>query len=277
MSSLDGRVAIVTGGASGIGAATAELFVAEGAKVLIADMQEERGEETAAALGDAAAFQHVDVTKEDDVAAAVDAAVDRWGGLDIMFNNAGFGGALGPIETTTVDDFDLTFDVLVKGVFLGIKHAAPAMRERGGGSIINTASVAGLQAGWSPHLYSVAKSAVIHLTKSVALEYGEHNIRVNCICPGVIATPLAAGRPDVSDEALEKMKGALGRTQVLGRIGDPSDIAQAARWLASDESSFVTGHAQVVDGGAYAGRPWRKQGEWITKPRPIRMYRPDDR
>lgn len=277
MSSLEGRVAIVTGGASGIGAATAELFVAEGAKVLIADMQEERGEETAAALGDAAAFQRVDVTKEADVAAAVDAAVDRWGGLDIMFNNAGFGGALGPIETTTVEDFDLTFDVLVKGVFLGIKHAAPAMRERGGGSIINTASVAGLQAGWSPHLYSVAKSAVIHLTKSVALEYGEHNIRVNCICPGVIATPLAAGRPDVSDESLEKMKGALGRTQVLGRIGDPSDIAQAARWLASDESSFVTGHAQVVDGGAYAGKPWRKQGDWITQPRPIRMYRPDDR
>lgn len=277
MTSLDGRVAIITGGASGIGAATAELFVAEGAKVLIADMQEERGQDMAASLGDAAVFQHVDVTKEAEVAAAVDAAVDRWGGLDIMFNNAGFGGALGPIETTTVDDFDLTFDVLVKGVFLGIKHAAPAMRERGGGSIINTASVAGLQAGWSPHLYSVAKSAVIHLTKSVALEYGEHNIRVNCICPGVIATPLAAGRPDVSDEALEKMKGALGRTQVLGRIGDPTDIAQAARWLASDESSYVTGHAQVVDGGAYAGKPWRKQGDWITKPRPIRMYRPDDR
>ena len=277
MSSIDGRVAIITGGASGIGAATAELFVAEGAKVLIADMQAERGEEMAASLGESAAFHHVDVTKEDDVAAAVHGAVDRWGGLDIMFNNAGFGGALGPIETTTVEDFDLTFDVLVKGVFLGIKHAAPAMRERGGGSIINTASVAGLQAGWSPHLYSVAKSAVIHLTKSVALEYGEHNIRVNCICPGVIATPLAAGRPDVSDEALEKMKGALGRTQVLGRIGDPSDIAQAARWLASDESSYVTGHAQVVDGGAYAGKPWRKQGEWITKPRPIRMYRPDDR
>ena len=277
MTSLDGRVAIITGGASGIGAATAELFVAEGAKVLIADMQAERGEEMAASLGESAAFHHVDVTKEDDVAAAVHGAVDRWGGLDIMFNNAGFGGALGPIETTTVEDFDLTFDVLVKGVFLGIKHAAPAMRERGGGSIINTASVAGLQAGWSPHLYSVAKSAVIHLTKSVALEYGEHNIRVNCICPGVIATPLAAGRPDVSDEALEKMKGALGRTQVLGRIGDPSDIAQAVRWLASDESSYVTGHAQVVDGGAYAGKPWRKQGEWITKPRPIRMYRPDDR
>lgn len=277
MTSLEGRVAIITGGASGIGAATARLFVAEGAKVLIADMQVERGEEMAASLGDAAAFQRVDVTREADVAAAVDAAVDRWGGLDIMFNNAGFGGALGPIETTTVEDFDLTFDVLVKGVFLGIKHAAPAMRERGGGSIINTASVAGLQAGWSPHLYSVAKSAVIHLTKSVALEYGEHGIRVNCICPGVIATPLAAGRPDVSDEALEKMKDALGRTQVLGRIGDPSDIAQAARWLASDESSFVTGHAQVVDGGAYAGRPWRKQGDWITRPRPIRMYRPDDR
>ena len=277
MGRLDGRVAVVTGGASGIGAATVRRFVGEGARVVIADMQDEAGQSLAAELGDDVAFHHTDVTREEDVAASIDTAVDRWGSLDVMFNNAGFGGALGPIETTTVEEFDLTFDVLVKGVFLGIKHATPVMREQGGGSIVNTASVAGLQAGWSPHLYSVAKSAVIHLTKSTALELGEYGIRVNCICPGIIATPLAAGRPDVSDESLEKMKGALGRTQVLGRIGDPDDIAQAATWLASDESSFVTGHAQVVDGGAYAGRPWRKQGDWITKQRPIRMYRPPDR
>ena len=274
---LENQVAVITGAASGIGAATARLFVAEGAKVLIADMQVDRGQALADELGDVAAFHRVDVSKEAEVAAAVDDAMDRWGRLDVMYNNAGFGGALGPIETTSVEDFDLTFDVLVKGVFLGIKHATPIMREQASGSIINTASVAGLQAGYSPHLYSVAKAAVIHLTKSVALELGEYGIRCNCICPGVIATPLAAGRASTTDEQLDKMKAALGRTQVLGRIGDPTDIANAALWLASDESSFVTGHAQVVDGGAYAGRPWRKQGEWITAERPIKLYRPEDR
>jgi len=277
MKRLDGRVAIVTGGASGIGAASVKLFAAEGARVLIADLQEERGKQLAEQLGEAAAYRRVDVSREDDVRSAVEEAVERWGRLDVMFNNAGFGGALGPITGTTVEEFDITFDVLVKGPFLGIKHAAPVMQRQRSGSIISTASVAGLQTGYSPHLYSVAKAAVIHLTRSVALELGESGIRVNCICPGVIATPLAAGSPDVSEAGLAKMKAALARTQALGRIGDPEDIARAALWLASDESSFVTGHAQVVDGGAFAGRPWSKQADWITKPRPIRMYRPPGR
>ena len=277
MTRLEGQVAIITGGASGIGAATVRLFVAEGARVLIADTQEDRGKELAESLGAAAAFRRVDVTLEEDIRAAVDEAADRWGRLDCMYNNAGFGGALGPIESTTVEDFDITFDVLVKGVFLGIKHAARVMRPQGKGSIISTASVAGLQTGYSPHLYSVAKAAVIHLTRSVALELGEAGIRVNCICPGIIATPLAAGRTNATEEQLVKLRKSLGRSQVLGRIGDPEDIAQAALWLASDESSFVTGAAQVVDGGAFAGRPWSKQGDWITQARPIRMYRPTGR
>ncbi len=277
MNRLEDKVAIITGAASGIGAASARRFVGEGAKVLIADMHEPNGQALADELGDDAAFLRVDVTQEDQVAASVDEAMTRWGRLDVMFNNAGFGGALGPIEGTTVEEFDLTFDVLLKGVFFGIKHATPAMRAGGGGSIINTASVAGLQAGWSPHLYSVAKAAVIHLTKSVALELGAENIRVNAICPGIIATPLAAGRAGTSQETLDKMKRGLGKTQVLGRIGDPIDIANAALYLASDDSSYVTGHAQVVDGGAYAGKPWAKQGEWITEHRPIRMYRPEGR
>ncbi len=277
MKRLSDRVAIITGGASGIGAASVRLFAEEGARVLIADLQEERGKELAEQLGERAAFRRVDVTREEDVRGAVEEAVARWGRLDVMFNNAGFGGALGPIEGTTVEEFDLTFDVLVKGPFLGIKHAAPVMKRQGSGSIISTASVAGLQTGHSPHLYSVAKAAVIHLTRSVALELGESGIRVNCICPGIIATPLAAGRTDVSEVGLAKMKRALARSQALGRIGEPEDIARAALWLASDESSFVTGHAQVVDGGAFAGRPWSKQAEWITQPRPIRMYRPPGR
>ncbi len=277
MRRLEDRVAIITGGASGIGAASTRLFVAEGARVLIVDMQEDRGKEVADGLGKAAAFRRVDVTREDEVKGAVDEAVARWGRLDCIFNNAGFGGALGPIESTTVEDFDLTFDVLVKGAFLGIKHAAPVMKKQGSGSIINTASVAGLQTGYAPHLYSVAKAAVIHLTRSVALELGESGIRVNCICPGIIATPLAAGRTDVTDAQLTKLRETLARSQALGRIGDPEDIARAALWLASDESSFVTGHAQVVDGGAFAGRPWSKQADWITERREIRMYRPAGR
>ena len=277
MDRLAGKTAIITGGASGIGAATARLFVQEGARVLIADAQTEPGEKLAAELGEAAAFHHVDVTREDDVRAVVEDAVKRWDRLDCIYNNAGFGGALGSIETTTVEEFDITFDVLLKGVFLGIKHAAPVMRAQGGGSIISTASVAGLKTGESPHLYSVAKAAVIHLTKSVALELGEHGIRVNCICPGIVATPLAAGRPKASEQTLQKFADALARTQAMGHVGQPEDIARAALWLASDESSWVTGHAQVVDGGAFAGRPWSRQGDWITKDRPIKLYRPEGR
>ena len=277
MSRLNGQIAIITGGASGIGAATARLFVEEGARVLIADAQTERGEELAAQLGDAVAFRRVDVTREEDVKAAVADVVKRWGRLDCIYNNAGFGGALGSIETTTVEEFDLTFDVLLKGVFLGIKHAAPVMRAQQSGSIISTASVAGLKTGESPHLYSVAKAAVIHLTRSVALELGEHGIRVNCICPGIVATPLAAGSAKASDESLAKLAGALAKTQALGRVGQPEDIARAALWLASDDSEWVTGHAQVVDGGAFAGRPWSRQGDWITTDRPIKLYRPEGR
>jgi NAD(P)-dependent dehydrogenase (short-subunit alcohol dehydrogenase family) len=277
MDRLSGKTAIITGGASGIGAATAQLFVDEGARVLIADTQRERGEELARRLGDAATFRRVDVTREDDVYAAVEDVVGRWDRLDCIYNNAGFGGALGSIETTTVEEFDLTFDVLLKGVFLGIKHAAPVMRAQGSGSIISTASVAGLKTGESPHLYSVAKAAVIHLTRSVALELGEHGVRVNCICPGIVATPLAAGSSKASDASLKKLADALAGSQALGRVGQPKDIAHAALWLASDDSEWVTGHAQVVDGGAFAGRPWRRQGEWITTDRPIKLYRPEGR
>ena len=277
MERLAGKTAIVTGGASGIGAATVRLFVEEGARVLIADTQEERGQELAEKLGEAAGFLRVDVTLEHDIEAVVDECMTRWGRLDCMFNNAGFGGALGSIETTTVEEFDITFDVLLKGVFLGIKHAARVMRPRGAGSILSTASVAGLKTGESPHLYSVAKAAVIHLTRSVALELGEHGIRVNCICPGIVATPLAAGSPKATPEFLEKLAHSLARAQALGRIGQPEDIARAALWLASDDAEWITGHAQVVDGGAFAGRPWNRQPDWITADRPLKLYRPEGR
>ena len=277
MGRLDDKVAVITGGASGIGAGTVRRFTEEGAKVLIADLDEEKGTALAAELGDGTAFLPTDVSKEEDVAAMIAEATDRWGQLDCLFNNAGFGGALGPISSTTVDDYDLTMDVLLKSVFLGMKHAAPVMTEQGSGSIISTASVAGLRVGFAPHLYSVAKCAVIHLTKTVALEVGEQNVRVNAICPGFIATPLAAGRPDADESQIQQMRDAGQNSQVMGRVGEPTDIANMALFLASDESAWMTGQEWVVDGGFDAGRPWSRWPKFAKMERPIRHHRPPDR
>ena len=187
MKDFEGQVAVITGGASGIGAATARLFAERGCKVVIADLQEELGGQVADEIG--GSFVRVDVTQEDDIARAVDTAVERYGQLDCMFNNAGFGGALGPIDETSADDYDITMDVLVKGVFLGIKHAARVMKPRQSGNIVSTASLAGIMVGGASHLYNTAKAAVIQLTRSTALELADWTIRVNCVCPGVIATP----------------------------------------------------------------------------------------
>lgn len=279
---MDQKVAVITGGASGIGAATAELFVAEGARVVIGDLQSEVGEAQAAKLGDAGSFLPCDVSREEQVKALVDEAVSRFGRLDCLFNNAGFGGALGPVESISEEDYDLTFDVLLKGVFFGMKHAAPVMKAQRRGSIISTASVAGLQSGYGSHLYNVAKAGVIHLTSSVANELAEHDVRVNCICPGFVATPLAAGKPistgkEASDARVDRMRQAGVDAQPIGRVGEPTDIANAALFLAGDESTWITGHALVVDGGFRTGRPWRKQPSWMTEPHPIRLYRPADR
>ena len=277
MDRLSGKVAAITGGASGIGAGTVRRFVEEGAAVLIADLDADRGAALAAELGSAVAFLRTDVSKEEDVAAMVAETTDRFGRIDVLFNNAGFGGALGPIESTTVDDYDLTMDVLLKSVFLGIKHVAPLMKAQGSGSIISTASVAGIRAGYAPHLYSVAKCAVIHLTKTVALELGEHGIRVNAICPGFIATPLAAGRPDADESQIDQMRAAGAASQVLGRVGEPLDIANMALFLASDDGEWVTGQEFVVDGGFEAGPPWSRWPKFARMERPIRHHRPPDR
>ncbi len=260
MSRLAGKVALVTGGASGIGEATVRLFVAEGASVVIADLQDERGGRVAGELGARAAYAHADVSREAEVQAAVEAAVRRYGRLDCIFNNAGYGGVGGRIAEIPVEGFDETLGVLLRGVFLGMKHAAPVMRRQGGGSIISTASIAGLRTGLGPHVYSAAKAAVIHLTRSVAMELGEHNIRVNCICPGGIATPIFGKglglSPERAEEIVPLMKGVLENLQPIKRAGLPEDIAQAALWLASDDSTFVNGHALVVDGGLSGGRSW---------------------
>jgi NAD(P)-dependent dehydrogenase (short-subunit alcohol dehydrogenase family) len=260
MSRLANKVALITGGASGIGEATVRLFVAEGAAVVIADLQDERGRRVAAELGARAAYVHTDVSREADVQAAIAETERRFGRLDCIFNNAGYGGVGGRIAEVPVDGFDETMGVLVRGVFLGMKHAAPVMRRQGSGSIISTASIAGLQTGLGPHVYSAAKAAVIHLTRSVAMELGEHNVRVNCICPGGIATPIFGKglglSPERAEEIVPLMKGVLENLQPIKRAGLPDDIAQAALWLASDDSTFVNGHALVVDGGLVGGRSW---------------------
>jgi NAD(P)-dependent dehydrogenase (short-subunit alcohol dehydrogenase family) len=275
MAELDGKVAIITGGASGIGAASVRLFVEEGARVVIADMQRERGQALAAELGKAATFVACEVRQEDQVKAAVDAAVGHFGRLDCIFNNAGFGGALGPIDEIAAEEFDLTFDVLVRGVFLGMKHAIPALRRQGGGSIINTGSIAGVTAGRGPIVYSAAKAAVIHLTKAAAMQLGPESIRANCICPGAIATPLAANTVGKPDSLIEDRIEDFATLQPIPRAGLPRDIAQMAVFLASDRSSFVTGQAIVVDGGGATGVMWSNQNPAYKTHRPIRVYNPD--
>ncbi len=271
MAELDGKVAVITGGASGIGEGTVKRFIEEGARVVIADMQEERGQALADSLKGAAVFIKTDVTIEDQVKAAVHKAGSEWGRLDCVFNNAGFGGAIGPLEETPVEDYDITMDVLVKGVFLGMKHAIPIMKKQGSGSLINTASVAALICGHTPHLYAVAKAAVVHLTKSVALEVGENNIRVNAICPGFIVTPLSTNTVG-RDQNIGGMD--LKITQAIPRTGQPDDIAQMACWLAGDRSTFVTGQAIAVDGGIAAGVRWAKQPAYQKSYHPIKVYRP---
>ena len=273
---LDGKVAVITGGASGLGAAMARRFVGEGARVVVVDVQRDAGAEVAAELGDAAVFVRGDVTVEHDIAAAVDLAVGRWGRLDVMCNNAGFGGASGPISQLTSDDYDVTMGVLLKSVVLGTKHAALVMTPQGEGSIISTSSVCGIRAGIGPHLYSAAKAAVIMLTQSVALELAEHGIRVNCICPGYVATPLLGSARldrhgnDVTARRIEVATNELADAQPLGRTGEPDDIAAMAAFLASDESRWITGAAQVVDGGLTAGLPWRRQPALLTEARGAR-------
>jgi NAD(P)-dependent dehydrogenase (short-subunit alcohol dehydrogenase family) len=251
---------MITGGASGIGQAAVRLFVEEGSRVLIADIQDDKGEQLAEELGTPVACVHTDVSQESDVKAAIDHAVTRFGCLDCLYNNAGLAGVSGPIETLPVEGYDSTMGILLRGVFLGMKHAAPIMKRQGSGSIISTASVAGLQAGYGPHIYSAAKAAVIHLTRSVAMELGESGVRVNCICPGGIATPIfgkALGlSSEAADQTIETMQTILANSQPIQRSGLPEDIARAALWLASDDASFVNGHALVVDGGLTGGRMW---------------------
>jgi NAD(P)-dependent dehydrogenase (short-subunit alcohol dehydrogenase family) len=256
---LSGKVAIVTGGASGLGRATVELFLKEGARVVIADVDTARGEDLARTLGPAASFKRTDVGNADDVQALVDFAVDRFGGLHVMFNNAGIPG-------TTYDrflddpltDFQRMMDVNLLGVMLGTQGAARHMAGNGGGSIINNSSIAAIKAGFGVMIYRAAKAAVVHFTKCVAIDLAEYGVRVNCIAPGHIRTEMTAySTPGMTPDVIERVKKAAASvtdsSRPLKRQGTPEDVAQAALYLASERAAQITGVVLPVDGGATAG------------------------
>ncbi|HTZ92444.1 MAG TPA: glucose 1-dehydrogenase [Streptosporangiaceae bacterium] len=258
MGRLGGKRAVITGAASGIGEQTARLFVAEGASVVLADTDETRGNRIAGELGDRARFAATDVSREDDVDRAVATCVDVFGGLDVMFNNAGIPGSTGGgIEDIDVETWDRTIAVHLRGVFLGIRAAARIMRPQGHGSIVNTSSVAASRANMAGHDYSAAKAAITHLTETTANELGEHGVRVNAVCPGAIATSIfgrAAGLDgEEAQRTVDFMATVLSDAAPIRRVGRPADIAETVLWLASDASGFVTGQAIAVDGGLLTG------------------------
>jgi len=251
---LQDKVAVITGGANGIGRATALRFLDEGAAVVIADCNEATAQQTldlAAAAGHAPRIRFIrtDVTQEDQVAAAIDLGVSAFGRLDCVFNNAGIGGAFGPLTHITAEDWDYTFAVLLRGVFFGLKHGARRLQAQGqGGSMINTASIAALGGANGPQAYSAAKAGVINLTQAAAVELGPAQIRVNAICPGLILTP-------IQGDDLEALAPIFKQAQPLPEIGRAEHVASVALFLASEDAHFVTGTAVVVDGGLTAAGP----------------------
>lgn len=252
MHDLTGKVAVITGAASGMGRAASILFAKQGANVVVADLNTKAGEEVAAEAskaGPRCVFQRTDVSEEADVKAMIARAVSEFGKLDILFNNAGIGGAVGPLEDIEVDDWDKTQHVCLRGVFLGMKHAIGPMRANGKGSIISTASIAGIDGFNGLHAYCAAKAGVVNLTRSASLQLARDFIRVNCIAPGGVSTPIVWG----GTANKETSEGFLINAQPLPQVGQPEDIAQAALFLASDEAGFISGHTLVVDGAATAG------------------------
>jgi len=243
---IEKKVAIVTGGGSGIGRATAELFAKEGAKVLIGDLPTGNGEEVAKSLG--AAFVATDVRDSKAIERLVRTATETHGRLDIMFNNAGIG-IVSPFLETTEETYSKTIGIDLDGVYWGVKAAGQVMVAQKSGAIVNTASVAGIRGSVGLSAYNAAKHGVVGITRAAALEFASAGVRVNCICPGIIDTPLVA----VAFGATEEIREAMHRFHPLGRMGKPEEIARCVLFLASEDASFVTGHALVVDGGVSAG------------------------
>ncbi|KAG0626363.1 hypothetical protein M758_2G120700 [Ceratodon purpureus] len=255
---LEGKVAIITGGASGIGAATARLFVAHGALVLIADIQDKLGAELAQELAPNASFHHCDITQEKDVEALVDAAVRQHGRLDIMYNNAGIVGSINTsIQDVNIEEMDKLYAVNVRGTLLGTKHAARVMIPARNGVILATASIAGVLGGTGPLLYSISKCATAGIIKSVSADLGQHGIRVNCISPSAVPTPLAVSVfqeqfPGITIPQVEDYMRNM--SALKGVLLVAEDVARAALFLASDDASFISGHNLIVDGGFTASK-----------------------
>lgn len=253
---LKGKVALITGGTSGIGAATATLFAAEGAQVVIVGRSVEKGEKLARSLGDNVIYSHADITREADIEAAIKLAVARFGKLDILFNNAG-GPAGAGLEKVTLEHINAGVSLLLSSVILGIKHAIEPMKANGGGCIINNSSIAALRYRQGDILYSAIKAAVSHYTRLAGVELGPFNIRVNAISPGAIATPIFYGgsaRANTLSDAenaakMAELEANLAKSVPLQRAGLASDIAEGALYLASDAGRFVTSHDLVIDGG----------------------------
>jgi NAD(P)-dependent dehydrogenase (short-subunit alcohol dehydrogenase family) len=259
------KTAFITGGASGIGAATCRLFVENGYHVYIGDIQEDAGVALAKELK-SADFIKVNVRMEEEIEAAFATIKSQLGHLDVMVNNAAIVGVMGPITALSADQYDLSQEIIQRSVILGTKHAANMMLERSSGSIINVASIAGIVAGYSPHTYAACKAAVIQFTKSIAIELAEDNIRVNAVCPGAIATPIHTGTTsEIWRDRIKTVKQASIDEQPIPRMGEPEEIAEAILWLASDKSSYVTGHALTVDGGATSGKIWRRQPSFLRQ------------
>jgi NAD(P)-dependent dehydrogenase (short-subunit alcohol dehydrogenase family) len=253
---LQGKVAIITGGTSGIGEATAELFVKEGATVVFTGRSKENGQRIADRLGGNAHYFKADVSEEEEIASTINTTVERFGKLDILFNNAG--GPVGAtVDTITSEDIIHGTDLLLSSVILGIRYAIEPMKANGGGVIINNTSIAALRYGQGSLLYSALKAAATHYSKLAGVELGPMGIRVNCISPGAIATPIFWGGSAVANteseeesaRKLEKLKGSLAKASPLQKSGLPEDIAMGALYLASDEARFITSHNLVIDGG----------------------------
>jgi NAD(P)-dependent dehydrogenase (short-subunit alcohol dehydrogenase family) len=265
MQRLDGKIAIITGATSGMGRCTAERFVEEGARIIVCGRRAQLGRSLENAFAtDRCHFIKADVTQEADVKGLIDACVSRWGRVDCLFNNAGASIADNGIETISVADFDWVINSVLRSAMLGMKHVAPIMMAQKTGSIINNGSIAGRQAGYSSSLaYGAAKAGVIHLTRCVAMQLGEHNVRVNSISPGAIPTGIFAKAFGVEANKADAVAGlvqaAFAKAQPIPRAGSADDIAEAAVFLASDGSSFVNGQDLVVDGGLAGGRLWAVQ------------------
>ncbi|MEB3030112.1 SDR family NAD(P)-dependent oxidoreductase [[Mycobacterium] nativiensis] len=264
---LAGKVAVVTGGASGIGRGIVERFVAEGARVVIADRDGERGSDLAAELGSNALFRTADVADQEQVGALVDVAVEHFGGLHIMVNNAGISGTMhNRFLDDDLADFDKIMAVNVLGVMAGTRDAARHMASHGGGSIINLTSIGGIQAGGGVMTYRASKSAVIQFTKSAAIELAHYEVRVNAIAPGNIPTPLLQSASTETESAElkrfeERIRETMRADRPLQREGTPDDVAEAALYLAGDRSRYVTGVVLPVDGGTVAGKAIRRRAK----------------